>query len=308
MQNNPLPILGTAMWGWTIPRKICFQLLDDFYKRGFRQIDTATNYPINKVGEDFRKAEKILQEWIMANEVSDLEIIVKTGSLNNLGGPENNLTKSFLLLILDEYEFLFHDNFHTFSVHWDNRNLPEEISSTFEAFKIAHDNSLKIGLSGIKFPEVYASLNETYGFKFRIQMKHNLLYSDYERYTPLHEYGKFLAYGINAGGLKLNTKDYHAKSSLNVRGGNSGLTKDLAPALLEIMKAANENTGREKVTSFNQCALTYTWYKKNVEGIILGTSKPEQLEQSLDFLEQLSTSDYSDLYDQLKQLAKTINS
>ncbi|KAA3621165.1 MAG: hypothetical protein DWQ02_28255 [Bacteroidetes bacterium] len=308
MQNKPFPILGTAMWGWTIPREICFELLDNFYSRGFRQIDTATNYPINKVAQDFRKAEKILQEWINAHEISDLEIIVKTGSLNNLGGSENNLTKSFLLLILDEYEFLFHDNFHTFSVHWDNRDNPNEINSTFEAFKIAADNGLKIGLSGIKYPEIYAGLNETYGFNFRIQMKHNLLYSDYDRYSPLHEHGKFLAYGINAGGFKMKTEDYHASSSLKVRGGNLGITKELAPTLLEIMNVVNNNATRERVTNFYQCALTYAWYQENMEGIILGTSKPEQLNQSMDFLEQLSSFDYSDLYEQLKKLANTINS
>ncbi len=307
MQNKPFPILGTAMWGWTISRETCFKLLDNFYSRGFRQIDTATNYPINKVAEDFRKAEKILQEWINAHDVSDLEIIVKTGSLNNLGGPENNLTKSFLLLILDEYEFLFHDNFHTFSVHWDNREDPNEVNSTFEAFKIATDNGLKIGLSGIKHPDIYANLNGTYGFNFRIQMKHNLLYSDYDRYSPLHEHGKFLAYGINAGGIKMTPEDYHAGSSLKVRGGDLGITSDLAPTLLEIINGIENNSSREQVTNFNQCALTYAWHQKNMEGIILGTSKQEQLNQSLDFLGQLSAFDYSDLYEKLKNLANTIN-
>jgi len=46
--NTVQPLLGTAMWGWTVSRPVCFDLLDTFYAAGFRQIDAAVNYPINK--------------------------------------------------------------------------------------------------------------------------------------------------------------------------------------------------------------------------------------------------------------------
>ena len=53
---------------------------------------------------------------------------------------------------------------------------------TFEAFQIINDQGFKLGLSGIKRPDIYHQLNQKTAFDFRIQIKHNLLYSDYERY------------------------------------------------------------------------------------------------------------------------------
>lgn len=302
MQNKPFPVLGTAMWGWTTPQEICFELLDTFYARGFRQVDTATNYPINKTSGDFRKAEHILREWILAHGISDLEIMVKVGSLNNLGGPEHNLSKSFLLLALDEYGFLFQDNLRTFSIHWDNRDNEADIQETFEALKIAADNGLEIGLSGIKHPEIYARINEPFGFQFSIQFKHNLLYSDFERYEPLHQQGRFFAYGINAGGLKLDPSAYHGQSTLNVRGRPTAYQPSFAPALLRLITKANQNNRRPAIENFNHCGLCFAWYKNGIEGILIGTTKVTQLEHSLDFMEILSNHSYLDVFEDLNTL------
>ena len=60
-------VLGTAMWGWTVDKVTAFQLLDAWYAAGQRKVDTATNYPIDRVPEHFRLAEQILAEWIRAN-------------------------------------------------------------------------------------------------------------------------------------------------------------------------------------------------------------------------------------------------
>ena len=57
-------MLGTALWGWTTPPTVCYQLLDHFYESGYRQVDAATNYPINKNPSDFRRGEKILAELL----------------------------------------------------------------------------------------------------------------------------------------------------------------------------------------------------------------------------------------------------
>lgn len=302
MENKPFPILGTAMWGWTVPKSVCFELLDTFYEKGFRQIDTATNYPINKNPEDFRRAENILKEWTTVNGIHDLEVLVKAGSLNNLGGPENNLTKSFLLIILDEYEFLLHKNLHTFSIHWDNRSDENAIRDTFEAFEIAADNGLKVGLSGIKHPEIYGKINEDFDLNFRIQIKHNLFYSDYQRYSPLHDNGRFLTYGINAGGQKLDLNAYHSNSSLKVRGGNTAELHPITQPLEKLIK--QQNTGdHPTIKGFNDCALCFAYHQEGVEAVLIGTSKKEQLIQSLDFLQSLKEYDYLPFYHELKKLS-----
>ena len=180
--NTPTLLLGTAMWGWTTSKQTAFTLLDEWYALGFREVDTATNYPIDKDPAHFRLAERILQEWIGANSITDLQVMMKIGSVNNLKTPEHILTKSFVLMLLDEYSYLFGSNLGTLMIHWDNRKNEADIRQTFEAFQVVEKQGIGLGLSGIRHPEIHAKINEDFGFDFRIQMKHNLLH---QRLWPL---------------------------------------------------------------------------------------------------------------------------
>ncbi|MFK7937125.1 MAG: aldo/keto reductase, partial [Saprospiraceae bacterium] len=213
-------ILGTSMWGWTIKKATAFEILDFYYAQGGRQVDTATNYPINKNTLDWRKAENILAEWINANGVNDLEIWVKVGSLDNLRSPQHNLHPSFLYLALDYYQNLFKSNLHTFGIHWDNRDNVNEIAASFTALNDIHRAGYQLGFSGVQRPNLYADLNQNYHFKFRIQLKNNILQSDYDRYPQFHDQHEFIAYGINANGLKLKPNRYREQSYLKMRGGD----------------------------------------------------------------------------------------
>ncbi|MCB0595868.1 MAG: aldo/keto reductase [Lewinellaceae bacterium] len=302
--SPPTLLLGTAMWGWTVPRATCFDLLDRFYRQGFREVDGATNYPINKNPEDFRKAEGILLEWIKANGVQDLKATMKVGSINNLRTPDNNLSKSFLLMLLDEYRNEFGPNLDTFMIHWDNRQEEASIRESLEALAAARKAGLRAGLSGIKHPEAYARLNRDFEMDFRIQIKHNLLYSDYARYQPFHRNAGFIAYGINAGGIKLAPESYREDSSLKARGGNTLEEHPLAGPLRAILQEANQKMGRPAVSSFNHCGMAYAFYYPEIEGILLGVSRPGQLEDSLDLYNALKTCDYRDLYQKLKELSE----
>ncbi|MCO6492680.1 MAG: aldo/keto reductase [Phaeodactylibacter sp.] len=301
---SPTLLLGTAMWGWTVPRATCFDLLDRFYRAGFREVDGATNYPINKKPEDFRKAENILLEWIKAHEVQDLKVMMKVGSVNNLRTPENNLAKSFLLMLLDEYRSEFGPNLDTFMIHWDNRQEEKGIRESLEALAIAREQGLRTGLSGIKHPGIYARLNQEFSLDFRIQAKHNILQSDYSRYQAFHGRAGFIAYGINAGGVKLDPGQYRADSSLRARGGNVAEEHPLTEKLQAILKEANQRGGRPPVSSFNHCGLAFACHSPDMEGILLGVSRPEQLEDSMSFFEALRTYGYQDLYDSLKKLTE----
>lgn len=301
--NAPFPILGTAMWGWTMDKKTCFELLDAFYQRGFREVDAATNYPINKQPTDFRSSENILLEWIHTHGVNDLKVMMKVGSINNMRGPENNLSKSFLLMVLDEYRHLFGDNLDTLMIHWDNREEVEDIEASLEALIIARDQNLRVGLSGIRHPEVYAQLNQQWQLPFRIQIKHNLLHSDYQRYKAFHQKAKFLCYGINAGGIKLDPQAYHTQSSLKARGGNISEINPIVPALNQALYDFNEQSGEVKLGTFNQCGLIYAACHPDISGILIGTSRKSQLEDTLNFLEVIKQHDFSSFYQRLKQIA-----
>lgn len=294
------------MWGWTIPEHRCFELLDAFYVAGFRQIDTATNYPINKRPKDFRRAETILKNWTDAHGVNDLDIIVKAGSINNLRSPEHNLSKSFLLMNLDDYRAKFRSNLHMLMVHWDNRDDANTIRQSLEALDEARKLGLKIGLSGIRHPDIYADLNRQFQFDFYIQFKHNLLQSDYERYHPFHGNRRFIAYGINAGGIKLNTDAYHADSSLSARGGDITREPPAAAPLRAIIAEANETTDRPAIESMNHCGMIFAYHSPDVAGILVGPSKVSQLEDTLNFYRHLHQFDFQNVYQKMSVLAESM--
>ncbi len=303
--NAPFPILGTAMWGWTIEKRTCFDLLDAFYQKGFREVDAATNYPINKIPSDFRKSESILKEWIDTHGVADLKVMMKVGSINNMRGPENNLSKSFLLMVLDEYRHLLGKNLDTFMIHWDNRSQKVDIQSTMEALQIATKEGIKAGISGIKYPDIYALVNEEIQLPLRIQIKHNLLHSDYQRYTSFHQRADFLCYGINAGGIKLDATAYHANSSLRARGGNTNDQPAIVEPLNQALQTFNEHSPIIKLSSFNQCGLIYACCHPDIKGVLIGTSRVSQLQETLAFMETIKQHDFSSFYQKLQQIAGT---
>jgi len=284
------------MWGWTIAEQDCFLLLDAFYAAGFRGVDGATNYPINKMPDDFRKSETILLQWIRAHGVKDLRITMKVGSLDNLRSPECNLSESFLLFCLEAYSNLFAENLDTLMVHWDNREDPDAIGETLKGLAAIVKAGYRPGLSGIRFPKVYAALNDQFQLDFSIQIKHNLLQSDYSRYVPFHGQRRFFAYGINAGGLKLNADAYHENSSLKVRGGDTSNTAPLIAALAEFLKDA------APLKHLSHAGLLHAYEHPDMAGILLGVSNLAQLSDSLNFYEALRQTDCRDLYRRLLTL------
>jgi len=290
------------MWGWTMPPETCFDILSQFYERGFRSVDTATNYPINKNPADFRRSETILQQWLQTHGVTDLQIIVKIGSINNLRTPEHNLSKSFILINLDQYAQKFGSNFTMLMPHWDNREDENEVLQTLEALDEARKQGLQIGLSGIRHPDIYKKLNESFQFDFHLQCKHNILQSDYERYKMFHGKRRFITYGINAGGLKLNPDEYRSDSSLKARGGNVETEHPIAAPLRQILTEANEAESRPKLLNMNQIGMLYAYHSPDVESILIGPSKWSQLESTLEFFGALQSFDYTDVYQRVRRL------
>ncbi|PHN05670.1 hypothetical protein CRP01_14400 [Flavilitoribacter nigricans DSM 23189 = NBRC 102662] len=286
------------MWGWTLSKAECFQLMDEFYRMGGRQVDAATNYPINKIPTDFRAAEQILLEWIGTHGITDLEVIMKVGSINNLRTPDHNLSKSFLLLNLDDYRHRFGSNLDTFMIHWDNRDDRTEIERSLEVLEIAVQDGLQAGLSGIRHPDIYAGLNEAFQLDFRIQVKHNLFQSDLDRYAPLQDHARFLAYGINAGGVKLRTDHYRPESNLIVRGGSAGTTP-LHTKLESLIPHWNQRDVPESIRNFNQISMIYAYHHPKINGILIGPSRIDQLQSSLHFFGLLAGDAYRPVYQSL---------
>ena len=46
-EKNKNIILGTALWGWGIEKKMAFKILDNFVENNYLTINVDTNYPIS---------------------------------------------------------------------------------------------------------------------------------------------------------------------------------------------------------------------------------------------------------------------
>ncbi|MEM1220324.1 MAG: aldo/keto reductase, partial [Bacteroidota bacterium] len=275
--------LGTAMWGWTVPKEHCFQLLDAYYERGGRRVDTATNYPINKKAEDFRKAETWLAEWIRTRRVDDLQVLIKVGSIDNLGGPENRLLPSFLLMALDHYRGLFGDNLRTFSLHWDNREDQAAIAKTVDVLLRAEQQGLETGLSGIKHPTGYVACLDSFKVKPWLQVKHHIFQSGLDYYQDLLSRCRPIAYGLTAGGIKRNGQ-YKADSSLQARGAIPTQGRQQKEALEDLFQSFSQ-----EIPSVHHLGLMHAWFNTTIQGVLLGPSRVSQLQTSLQFLQRLNS-------------------
>jgi aryl-alcohol dehydrogenase-like predicted oxidoreductase len=305
MTNKQL-LLGTAQWAWTVSREEAFQLLDAWLDAGQKAIDCATNYPIDKNPAHFRAAEGILQEYLQAHGLSTLQITMKIGSLDNLRSPEANLSPSFVRMMTGEYRRLLGNNLRCVMLHWDNRSDPEAIADTLHTLvDVCREEGLRPGLSGIRHPEVYAPLVEQTQVSFDIQLKHNILHSDLPRYAPFQRLAhRYFAYGINAGGLKLEG-EYSPDSTLKARGGDPAAAEMLLASLREALLRWNTAFVRPPITAFYQIGLLFAALHPQLDGVVLGCSSIAQLRQTLDFWRNLETFEYTDVFDQLVHIAQS---
>ena len=108
--------LGTAYWGSEISRSQAHEILDFYYLKGGRYVDSAFNYPINSVSEDLNKSAIILQEWLQVNKITDLKINYKVGSISNTFITRNDNSPKNIMLQFDQAKAMFHSNLKTIMV------------------------------------------------------------------------------------------------------------------------------------------------------------------------------------------------
>lgn len=276
-------VLGTALWGWGVEKAVAFEMLDIFVAEGGRLIDAATNYPINKKREDFGKASAWVEEWLKQNPGSGLRVMSKLGSIDNSGGPASLLGSSFVGLVTGFLEAQFQDALSIISIHWDNREDPESIGDTLSAFREIHGRGFGIGISGIKRPDLYRQLAPELAAAWTIQVKENLLNQQARNhYLPHFPDARYLAYGINMGGVKLEGPP-GADSSVNLRGINIP-DEDLSRIRRFIEK---HKALRFAPASMNEVALMNACFTPGISGVIAGPRTADQLRQTMTFWNRL---------------------
>jgi aryl-alcohol dehydrogenase-like predicted oxidoreductase len=209
--------LGTALYGWGIEKTVAFNLLDIFYKNGFRFIDSAYNYPINSQPKSLNASMNILSEWIAAHQIRDMKIIYKAGSILNENTPENNLTipnlKNNIELSINKFGS---SNIESFMIHWDNQEDTYSKHHFKDIFSLLKQYNIHFGLSGISYPKIYQNSLSDINMLYT-QGKHNIFFSDISKYDCLVVPNKrFFSYGISVSGLKLNKEDYTKHSYVSL--------------------------------------------------------------------------------------------
>jgi|688.fasta_scaffold65924_2 aryl-alcohol dehydrogenase-like predicted oxidoreductase len=201
-------ILGSAGWGSKIDKLTAFKMLDKFIAYGGRQIDGATNYPINGIAKDFGLANRYLSEWISLNSGVDLNVFIKLGSINNSGGPESDLSGKTMRQNADMLQQDFGLSLGGIGVHWDNRGIDqvEQMYETIQQMNRFYDNGFRIGMSGVREANTYLQLAPNLQNVWEIQVKENVddqtIRDNYMKVFPKASY---VVYGINSSKIESRT-------------------------------------------------------------------------------------------------------
>lgn len=274
--SNKCLVLGTALWGWAISKFEAFALLDKYIDSGNCLVDTATNYPINRIEEDYGLAISWISEWKRIHKNTKLELIVKIGASDNSGGDKINLSYDYIISQFNYLSNIFNESLTCLSVHWDNRGDTDidqmNIAKTVDALTKIRQTGCNIGLSGIKYPECYLKANSELLEDWIIQVKENILTNSsrlrYQKYLP---FAKYLAYGINFGGLK--SGENYQSGSLKLRGIKiNDETSDSLRSLLD-----SDFFAYPKPLTISDLSLLYAYYNPNLHGVIIGPSNVDQL-------------------------------
>jgi len=300
--NQKTLVLGTALWGWGINRRNAYQLLERFLRNGGAIVDTATNYPINKCDKDFGLATRWIADWIELNGDSKLSLIVKIGSVDNMGGASIDLRPESIIRSANSLRDLFAGALSCISLHWDNRNGEEvqlrSIDQTVKAMADLEKSGLAIGMSGIRRPDLYYKAAPALADKWIIQVKESFITSlARELYQPFFPEATYLAYGINLGGIKAGS--LNQDSSIRLRKINiSDLFVEKLSAVLN-----SDHGFVPRPTSLNELALAKAYVNPALSGVIIGPRNVEQLDNTMHYWDRLKQqtkgSESQKLFDKL---------
>ena len=271
-------ILGTALFSWKMTAAQCHALLDAFYAKGGRWIDTAANYPINGSPHDHGAAGRILGDWIKAHAITDLKIIEKIGSMDNKGSPLNDLSPPALMRGLELSHQKFGENLDTIMIHWDNRLLDApEVTSTVAALLSIRQSGVKVGLSGIKYPQNYQLLwaHEP----ILVEAKFHVFTTKPEAWQALHAPVSFAVYGISAGGLRFDG-EYAENSSVALRNIEAA---QFFPQLKMIRQELSDCGLAELIDTFYKFSLAYAFAHPDIAHVIVGPTSVQQWEEISQF-------------------------
>ena len=279
-------------WGWGADRETSRRLFDMYLEAGGNFIDTADNYT-NGISEEF------LGEFVAESGTRD-RVVIATKYTNSAerGNPNasGNGRKNMLRAVEGSLKRLKTDYIDLYILHtWDQVTPAEEVMRTFDDL-VSSGKVRHVGLSDV--PAWYASRAQTlaeyrnYEPVAALQLEYSLAERNIEReFTAL---AAASGMGITVWG-PLGSGLLSGKYSADEASAAIGRLKTVkAPAGSSMDKfnernwrivAELEAVSRELGRSMAQVALNWVVHQPCVGSVILGATKPEQLQDNLQALD-----------------------
>ena len=173
-------------------------------------------------------------------------------------------------------------------IHWDNRDDLKSIEETlFFLNNFCSYNKLSLGLSGIKNIQAYSKiLSKMKTSDINIQLKHNFLFSDLNRYSFLSNLNpKIWAYGISMGGIKLNEKEYNHKSYVSLTKGINYHKKIISTEIKNMLHEIVKNN--DIMDNIYHLAIIFSEQENSLYGYNIAPSRLSQMKDLNEFFIRL---------------------
>ncbi|MBT1157154.1 aldo/keto reductase [Aminobacter anthyllidis] len=160
LKISPL-VLGGNVFGWTIDRKVSFDVLDAFFDHGFNAIDTADVYtawvPGNKGGE----SESIIGAWLKARPLARDKIVIftKVGSGTDGASRTRGLSESWISKAVEQsLKRLGVEAIDVYFSHWPDPLTPHDETLSAYAKLIEAGKVKAIGASNFNAVQLATAL------------------------------------------------------------------------------------------------------------------------------------------------------
>jgi aryl-alcohol dehydrogenase-like predicted oxidoreductase len=286
-------VLGGNVFDFTADYDTSFAILDRFYERGGRMVDTAQGYSVWVPGHVGGESETVIGQWLEARGVrEEMRIATKTGMFGNAGdlAPQkvaDELAKSLERLRTDYVDLYY--------AHRDDTGTPqEEVAEGFDALvkagmvrelgasnftaerlASAHDAATSRGLTP------FTVLQNEYNLVERVAYPHDL-----QRLCIERDIAHFPWFGLAAGFL---TGKYRSREDLVKHNRGSSIDRFFDHGL-EVLPALDE-VAAETGASHGAVALAWLMKQPGIAAPIASASKPEQLDVQFEALELMLTDD-----------------
>jgi aryl-alcohol dehydrogenase-like predicted oxidoreductase len=301
LRVSPLS-LGTMTfgedWGWGADERGSRRMFDSYLARGGNFIDTANGYTNGT-------SEMLVGKFVAEARVRDRVVIATKYSYNTEPGNPNaggNGRKAMLSALEASLRRLATDYVDLYLLHtWDRITPAEEVLDTFDA--LVHAGKIRYaGLSDV--PAWYAAQMQTlaraHGWQrlINLQLQYSLVERNIEReYVDLaHELGlgitawSPLGMGVLAGKYRPSRDgaqgEGEGRLQLLKQSGLTSLLDKFSERNWRIV-ATLEQVAAEAGRSMAQVAIQWAARQPAIGSVIIGASKPEQLDDNLAALDFL---------------------